>query len=145
MPEIGIADKATLDQVLAYVSALVNNGVIQPSKYYVAKLNLGSSYTPSTWYTVINVTSGTGILNFIGATCGGPGPGYYKYKLRITIDGTVLPIITISNSYGYGRSNDAVGKYFPHVFFKSSLKVEISTDISSDVTCYACEVDYALV
>lgn len=122
--------------------------VIQPTKPKTADF-ANNSAAPSTWYTVVDVTSGKGILSrFSSATT---SILMDKVTLRLTIDGTVQTITlsynkarefgdTITNTYDYD--------FVFHTFFTSSMKIEVMhTDTSTSASAgylYAA-VDYNLV
>lgn len=114
-----------------------------------------SSRTQNTWYTLLNVTSGTGILKrvvFLNDIASNN-----QLEIRITVDG-VVNTLAAAGSLIYSRSfvhNNATGSpgsynspfgyyYDSPVYFYSSLTVEIRHTSASSCT-FDAVCDYSLI
>jgi hypothetical protein len=139
---------------------------IQPTKAKTATLDswgTGNSQVNNTWYTIVNVTSGTGLLSRVMASIfnGTTYVSNVNTQIKITVDGVSE---TLSNGFnaliganalrgsehnmgqtttGYALSW-AVFDYQQPVYFYSSLKVEV---LATTPTGFYIEafVDYAIV
>jgi hypothetical protein len=120
---------------------------IQPTKPYQAYVSVTTT-TALSYYTVVNITSGVGILNYVrmfGSNSSYPNSNFY---IRITVDGTqyvIHPNPSIMSCGFYNQSSYTCTNTLQHmcnIAFKTSLKVEVMVNatISIDAT-----VDYALV
>lgn len=102
----------------------------------------------ATWYTLVDITSGRGILNRVRFS----NVLSNDYSIRFTIDGTATTIASvgsISDARGDGGQQGAQGTYWSrstyiklNIYFYTSAKVEIKTD--SDQTTFNSALDYAL-
>ena len=119
--------------------------VIQPTKPKTVDLT-NSSAAASTWYTVINVTSGKGILSRLSCSTTTMGIPIDKVTLRLTIDGTVQTI-TLSNNSARGFGEESSSFNYDcvfHTFFTASMKIEVMHTHTAAGFLYAV-VDYNLV
>lgn len=117
--------------------------VIQPTKPKAVDFGTTSA-AASTWYTVINVTSGKGILSRLSyKTITIP---IDKVTLRLTIDGTVQTITLLGNAArGFGEESSGTSfDYVFHTFFTASMKIEVMHTDTAAGSMWAV-VDYNLV
>ena len=117
--------------------------------YYAA------SRTQNTWYTLLSVTSGTGILNRVAFT--NDIASNNQMEIRITVDSVVNTLASTSNLQ-YSRAfvfNNAAGSpgsynspfayyYDSPTYFYTSLTVEIRHTNASSCT-FDAVCDYSLI
>lgn len=108
-----------------------------PTQPKVANLSQVASAT--TYYTVLNLTSGRGILSRVVLTTASGISGNSNLQVRVTIDGVANTLSTSFNNYAFGlnHSNTAGSAeaeksidLFLNTNFYNSLQVEIYTTAS---------------
>lgn len=120
--------------------------VIQPTKPKAVDFDIISA-TASTWYTIIDVTSGKGILSRLSYLAVSNDIPIDNVRLRLTIDGTVQTITLTRNAargFGYSSSSAICCDYVFHTFFTSSMKIEVMHTHTAAGSLRAV-VDYNLV
>lgn len=114
-----------------------------------------SARTQNTWYTLLSVTSGTGILNRIVFT--NDIAANNQLEIRITVDGVANTLaspanliysraLVHNNTAGSPGSNNSPFGYFydAPIYFYTSLTVEIRHTNVSSCTFDAC-CDYSTI
>lgn len=103
--------------------------VIQPTKPIVINF-AQESPVMETWYTVLDVTSGKGILSKISvaALTGSNGPLINTITVKVTIDGNIYtyPLAGTDARQVYSSSSREVRELTFFSYFKSSMKIELS-------------------
>lgn len=118
------------------------NGGLQAKKFNRFQFNQ-SSAPQNTLYTVINVASGTGVLNSLNFYHGG---NLDRLDFILTVDGVATTIVGVDNISGGGFVVSAKDSPSPTQFiflnvnipFNTSLKVEIRNNNASaaNIGCY---------
>lgn len=110
---------------------------IYPTKPKTANYRQATA-SSSTWYTILDVTAGTGILNRIVMTTGTTNVYNYDFEIKITIDGIENTLTAAGYQmfarglthriYGvsdYTYNGDHAFYYETSTYFYKSLKIEI--------------------
>ncbi len=148
---VGIANPTTSDKttIMNYLRLLESNSVIQPTKPRNAEFS-AATITANTWYTVLDITSGQGILSRLSGYTN--MNGNHNFDFEITIDGviqnTTKPTYS-SCSRGIAALTSSITAdmsqhYFFNAYFKSNLRIRMrhSTAMSTSISA---SVDYTLV
>ena len=117
------------------------NQPIQPTKPYTAQLSQSAAVV-GTYYTVMDITSGMGILNRLSMFAGG-GVANNAHYFRVTVDGTAYVLNNSQTTQARAFINETMrSDIVLPIYFKSSLKVETMLSTSQLMVVVA---DYALV
>lgn len=132
------------------VSKYPNNsgGLIQPTKAQIADL-IQSNGVSGTYYTLLNVISGKGILSRLSMFANGVTNNYLYFK--ITVDGGTSIVINPPNSSMRALAQKSSGilgnlllDFVSNIYFNSSIKIEVMQNTGSNQTIEA-SADYSLI
>lgn len=142
------------------ISSLTLNQPIQPTKNYIANLTQNSA-SNGTYYTVLNVTTGKGIVSRLLMAAYQISPaswdGNGNYSFRVTVDGGSALTLSLGNTSsilrGYPvtltsttqQSSSSIFLYQTPIYFNKSILIEAMNNNASFVTNVYATVDYALV
>lgn len=95
----------------------------------------------NTWYTLLNITSGKGILTNVAMTNNDSIP-VSNYNIKITIDGTATEINpSLSSQFSLSDQPDSSSQYRIHfnchIYFYNSCKIEILNEYVSTTSVTA--------
>ena len=137
------------------ISSLTFSSGIQPTKPYNAGLYQTNAVL-STYYTVLNVTAGKGIVQRVAVESFQSSSGFANVaylKIRFTVDGGTAIVIDGSVGDSYLRGNLLTSARFSYdnlifqspVYFTKSILIEVIQTYNAPATYLSASVDYSLV
>ena len=155
MAQIGIADKTTLDAVKTKVDANLDAKVsaVKADTAQILAKNVftkdfrtfsfyRSSTSSGTWYTALDITSGSGLLTAIYLF-----DREEKAELKVTIDGGTARTFISGTDFKRALRRTSSDSYeimfYPFVKFNSSLKIELRHTHTGSISL-GCDGDYGL-
>ena len=138
-----------LNELIENKTDTISGNIISPTKPSFSALSQDTT-SQNTWYTVVNVVSGKGILSHCALAT--QLDGNQNAEIRITVDSVVHVISPSASNWssaifrdsGNGRPDKSID-YFAHCFFKESMKVEIRHVQASHTGRIQATVYYSLV